>query len=313
MTPTTSRTSSSASYAGVDQLVTGEAVALELPPASLGLRIVSGLIDVTIEFGILVLGTILATVTAPDEALFGVMSVVLIAFTLVIGPAIMETLTMGRTVGKFAMGIRAVRDDAGPISFHHSFVRHLVGVVEIWVLSGVPALVGALVSSKGKRIGDFAAGTYVVRDRYKLQLPWPVQMPQHLAHWAASADIAPLPDSLAVALRQLLSRTATLSPESRNTLVTHVVTEVQQYVSPPPPPGTHPEYFLAAVAAERRRRDEHRLWREADLRWRLTAARSEESPGRRPRGRHPRCAAGSGWTGTSPRRAGTSLRRSSRP
>ena len=109
------------------------------------------------------------------------MSIVLIAFTLVIGPAIMETLTMGRTVGKFAMGIRTVRDDAGPISFHHSFVRHLVGVVEIWVLSGVPALVGALVSSKGKRIGDFAAGTYVVRDRYKLQLPWPVQMPPHLA------------------------------------------------------------------------------------------------------------------------------------
>ena len=158
MTAPIARTSSSASYAGIDQLVTGEAVALELPPASLGLRIASGLIDVTIQFGILVLGIIVATAVAPDDALFGVLSVLVLAFTLVIGPAIMETLTMGRTVGKFAMGIRAVRDDAGPISFHHSFVRHLVGVVEIWVLSGVPALVGALVSSKGKRIGDFAAG-----------------------------------------------------------------------------------------------------------------------------------------------------------
>jgi uncharacterized RDD family membrane protein YckC len=270
VTAPAARTSSTASYAGMDQLVTGEAVALELPPASLGLRIASGLIDVTIEFGILVLGTILATVLAPDKALFGVLSVVLIAFTLVIGPAVMETLTMGRTVGKFAMGIRAVRDDAGPISFHHSFVRHLVGVVEIWVLSGVPALVGALVSSKGKRIGDFAAGTYVVRDRYRLQLPWPVEMPPYLARWAAGADIGPLPDSLAVALRQLLGRTGTLSPEARHSLVTHILSEVQQHVSPPPPPGTHPEDFLAAVAAERRRRDEHRLWREADLRWRLT-------------------------------------------
>ena len=270
MTATPSGTSSSASYAGIDQLVTGEAVALELPPASLGLRIVSGLIDVTIEVGILVLGTILALATAPDEALFGVASVVLIAFTLVIGPAVMETLTMGRSVGKLAMGIRTVRDDAGPISFHHAFVRHLVGVVEIWVLSGVPALVGALVSSKGKRIGDFAAGTYVVRDRYRLQLPWPVEMPWHLAHWAAGADIAPLPDSLGVALRQLLARTGTLGPEARQVLVTDILREVQQYVSPPPPPGTHPEDFLAAVAAERRRRDELRMWREADLRWRLT-------------------------------------------
>ena len=86
MTPTTSRTSSSASYAGVDQLVTGEVILLRPPPASLGLRIVSGLIDVTIEFGILVLGTILVMVTAPDEALFGVMSIVLIAFTLVTVP-----------------------------------------------------------------------------------------------------------------------------------------------------------------------------------------------------------------------------------
>jgi uncharacterized RDD family membrane protein YckC len=270
VTPPTARTSSSASYAGIDQLVVGEAVALELPPASLGLRIVSGLIDVAIEFGILIVGTIVATMMATDEALFGVASVVLIAFTLVIGPAVLETLTMGRTIGKFAMGIRTVRDDAGPISFHHAFVRHLIGVIEIWVLSGVPALVCALVNSKGKRLGDLVAGTYVVRDRYKLRLPWPVEMPWHLAHWAASADIAPLPDSLAVALRQLLARTGTLSPEARYTLVTHILNEVQQHVSPPPPPGTHPEDFLAAVAAERRRRDEHRLWREADLRWRLT-------------------------------------------
>ena len=270
MTAPTTRTSSSASYAGIDQLVTGEAVALELPPASLGLRVVSGLIDVAIQFTILVVGSIVAVFLAPDEALFGVASVLLIALTLVIGPSVLETLTMGRTIGKFAMCIRTVRDDAGPISFHHAFIRHLIAVIEIWVFSGVPALVSALVSSKGKRLGDHVAGTYVVRDRYKLHLPWPVEMPPHLARWAASADIAPLPDSLAVALRQLLGRTGTLSPEARQMLVTHILAEVQPHVSPPPPPGTHPEDFLAAVAAERRRRDEHRLWREADLRWRLT-------------------------------------------
>ena len=270
MTTPISRTSSSASYAGIDQLVTGEAVALELPPASLGLRIASGLIDVTIQFLLIVVGIVVATVAAPSEALFGVASILLIAFSLVIGPAVLETLTMGRTIGKFALGIRTVRDDAGPISFHHAFVRHLIGVIEIWVFSGVPALVCALVNSKGKRLGDLVAGTYVVRDRYRLHLPWPVEMPPYLAHWAASADIAPLPDSLAVSLRQLLGRTRTLSPEARHSLVTHILTEVQQHVSPPPPPGTHPEDFLAAVAAERRRRDELRLWREADLRWRLT-------------------------------------------
>ena len=102
------------------------------------------------------------------------------------------------------MGLRTVRDDAGPISFHHSFVRQLVGVVEMWVFTGVPALISALVSSKGKRLGDYLAGTYVVRDRVPLRLPAPAQMPPQLAHWAATADIAPLPDALAVAVRQLV-------------------------------------------------------------------------------------------------------------
>jgi uncharacterized RDD family membrane protein YckC len=258
------------SWADADQLVTGEAVALELPPASLGIHVVSGVIDLALQVVVLVIGFVLAGLIASDDALFGVASVLVLAFTLVLGPAVLERMTLGRTLGKLVMGIRTVRDDAGPISFQHAFVRHLLSVIEIWVLSGVPALVSALVSSKGKRLGDHVAGTYVVRDRYRLQLPWPVQMPPHLAHWAAHADIAPLPDSLAVALRQLLGRVGTLGPEARQLLVLDLADRVRRHVSPPPPPGTHPEHFLAAVAAERRRRDEHRLWREADLRRRLT-------------------------------------------
>ncbi len=102
------------------------------------------------------------------------------------------------------------------------------------------------------------------------RLPWPAQLAPYLAQWAADADLAPLPDPLAVALRQLLGRTGTLSPRARHHLVNDLLPQVQQLVSPPPPPGTHPEDFLAAVAAERRRRDENRLWREGDLRWRPT-------------------------------------------
>ncbi len=253
-----------------DQLVTGEAVALELPAASLGLRLVSGLIDVAVSFGVLLVGIVVGSLVTPDAALAAVAAILTTAVALVLGPAVLETLTHGRTLGKLATGLRTVRDDAGPISFHHAFVRHLVGVVEIWVLSGVPALVTAVVSSRGKRLGDLVAGTYVVRDRFQLDLPWPVQMPPHLAEWAAHADLAPLPDSLALAVRQVLARSGTLSPQAHHVLMGRIVGEVSRHVAPPPPSGTRPEDFLAAVAAERRARDERRLWREADQRWRLT-------------------------------------------
>lgn len=257
-------------HAQVDQLVTGEAVALELPPASIGLRFLSGLIDVVLEGGLLVLGIFLGVLVTSDSATASVVSILSVVLAWVIGPAVLETLTKGRTVGKLVTGIRTVRDDAGPISFHHAFLRHLVGVVEVWVLSGVPAFFSALLSSKGKRLGDYLAGTYVVRDRVPLRLPPPAQMPPHLAHWASTADIGPVDDALAVSLRQLVGRAGSLSQVSRERLVTDLVGQVWPLVAPPPPPGTHPEDFLAAVAAERRRRDEHRLWREADLRHRLT-------------------------------------------
>ena len=254
----------------VDQLVTGEAVALELPAASVGVRAISGLIDVVVEGSLLILGLFVGAFTAVDDATASVVGIVVVAVVLVIGPATLETVTGGRTLGKLVVGLRTVRDDAGPISFHHSFVRQLVAVVEIWVLFGVPALISAMVSPKGKRLGDYLAGTYVVRDRVPLRLPYPAQMPPHLAHWAHSADIAPLPDSLAVSVRQLVGRAASLGPEARARLVDDIAGQVRPLVSPRPPAGTHPEDFLAAVAAERRRRDEQRLHREAEQRWRLT-------------------------------------------
>jgi hypothetical protein len=94
-------------------------------------------------------------------------------------------------------------------------------------------------------------------------------MPPQLAGWANSADIAPLPDGLALAVRQFLGRAQTLNPVSRDTLGRQLADQTLRYVAPAPPPGHHPETVLAAVLTERRRRDEVRLARDEALRTRL--------------------------------------------
>jgi uncharacterized RDD family membrane protein YckC len=221
---------------------------------------------------------VVVAVSGTDQALRAVATLVLTVTVLVALPTAVETLTRGRTLGKLVFGLRTVRDDAGPISFRHAFVRALVGVVEIWVLSGVPALVCALVSARGKRLGDMVAGTYVVRERFARPTVRPATMPPQLAGWAASADVAPLPDGLALAARQFLDRAATLNPASRAALGSQLADQALTRVSPPPPPGQHPEAVLAAVLAERRRRDELRLARDQQLRDRLRAG-SRSRPG----------------------------------
>jgi uncharacterized RDD family membrane protein YckC len=258
-----------------DDLVTGEAVALDLPPASLGARIVSGMIDIAVTMMVFVAAIFVVVVAAlqADGALIYASFIATMIVVFLVFPATLETLTSGKSLGKLACGLRTVRDDAGPITFQHAFVRALVGFVEIYLLGGVPAFFSALVSSRGKRLGDYAAGTYVVRDRVRLRLPPPTLMPPPLAQWARRADMAALPTGLALAVRQFLGRLPTLDPHSRTTIGIRLADQVSQYVSPGPPPGTPPEAYLAAVTASRRERDQARLHREAELRRRLTTRR----------------------------------------
>ncbi len=259
---------------GVDDLVTGEAVALELPAAGIALRALSGVMDLVVAGVALWVGLLVASAVTinTDEALTAAVTTMLLATVSVGLPTAVETLTRGRSVGKLATGLRTVRDDAGPIGFRHALTRALVGFVEIWALLGVPALVSALVSSKGKRLGDYAAGTYVVRERFRLTLPPPPMMPLQLSAWAAGADIARLPDGLAMAVRTFLMRAPRLSAQSRTTLGLQLRDDVLTYVAPQPPVGVHPELVLAAVIADRRRRDAIRLARDDDLRRRLIPA-----------------------------------------
>ena len=256
-----------------DDLVTGEGVALDLPPASLGVRLASGLIDfaATVVLWILSLLILLVATINVSQALVDVAAVVATVITFVVFPTVLETLTRGRSLGKLALGLRTVREDAGPITFHHALVRALIGFVEIYAFSGVPAFFSMLVSQRGKRLGDYAAGTYVIRDRVTLRLPAPPPMPPGLAGWARNADLASLPTGLALAVRQYLGRLPTLDPHSRHRVGTDLLAEVRRYVAPPPPAAAPPEAVLGAVVAERRNRDLARLRRDEEFRTRLAS------------------------------------------
>ncbi|KRB77411.1 transporter [Nocardioides sp. Root190] len=257
-----------------DDLVTGEGVALDLPAASLGLRLASGILDVLvtiISFVVLYIVLAIATIPFGDEALFLAATVLASILTFLAIPATVETLSRGRSVGKIALGLRTVRDDGGPISFHHALVRALIGFVEIYALSGAPAFFSIMLSSRGKRLGDYAAGTYVVRDRVPLRLPMPPTMPPQLHAWARRTDLAALPTGTALAVRQFLGRLPTLDPVSRERVGQALLADVLPHVAPPPPAGAPPELVLAAIVAERRERDLARLRRDDALRNRLLA------------------------------------------
>ena len=256
-----------------DGAVTSEAVEVELPVASVLHRIGSGLVDLLVLAVAGFLATLLVGLVIDDVSLAVARTLLIVTVVvLVLGiPVASETVTRGKTVGKLVTGLRTVRDDGGPIAARHAIVRGLVGWVEIYLAQGTVALVAMLLTSRNRRLGDLAAGTYVINERQTMRMPVPTAMPGQLAGWASAADIAALPDSLALAVRQFLHRAPTLAPAARQVLGEDLARQVGRFVAPQPPPGHHPETFLAAVLADRRRRDGERLAREARLRARVVA------------------------------------------
>ena len=253
----------------MSDLVVGEAVVLELRLAKLASRSLSLAIDLAVQLAVLLAGTfvVAGVVNQVDDALATAMGLLFYLGVILGYPVAFETLSRGRTLGKLALGLRVVREDGGPIRFRHAFVRGLLGVVEFWLTFGAVALITSLASARGKRLGDFLAGTVVIRERVPAQGAPVTAMPPQLAGWAGSLDLSRIPDDLALAARQYLARSQDLTPQVRDEMGERLAGAMAAVTSPPPPPGVPAWAFLSAVLAERRRRETARLQPPATVSW----------------------------------------------
>ena len=240
-----------------DELITGEAVALDLRPAGFILRAGGAAIDVVVYFGGYFLGMFFFGLAAQsanlDAALGRAVGIIgLILFILVI-PVTVEVLSHGKSLGKLAVGARIVRDDGGAIGLRHAAVRGLVGLIEVYATLGGGALISGLFNSRAKRIGDLLAGTYSQHERIAPIVTPVYGVPLPLVEWARTADVARMPDALSRRIAHYLAQARGLSPETRVRLGRELATEASIYVSPLP--TVDAELFLAAVASLRRDRE----------------------------------------------------------
>jgi len=246
------------------ELLTGEAVALELRPTSVVLRMASGIIDYLvygIATGLLIWLslTVAAEVGVPVELSTAIV-IGCVVLGLVLLPAGVETVAQGKSLGRLALGDRIVRDDGGAIAFRHAFIRAFVGVFEIVFTFGGLAVIVAMLNSRAKRLGDLVAGTYSQYERVA-RVSTPVYgVPVELVEWASTADVARMPDALSRRIAQFLRQAAGHTATTRDRIARDLAIEAALYVSPVP--GGDPELFLAGVAALRRERETTALQRQ---------------------------------------------------
>ncbi|MFD5553016.1 RDD family protein [Streptomyces sp. NPDC127068] len=246
----------------MSDLVTGEAVALELQPAKLPSRGLAVLIDLTLAVAVYIGVTVglIAAAASLDDAAMAAVSVASFLLLLVGVPIAVETLSHGRSLGKLACGLRVVRDDGGPIRFRHALVRGAFGAIEILLTFGTVASIASLASERGRRVGDVLAGTLVVRERVPVArsayVPPP---PPWLAGRFSSLDLSGVPDGLWLAVRQYLTRMSQFDQQAGWDMARRLAEELVARTGASVPPGVPPAAFLAAVVHERQSRDVQRM------------------------------------------------------
>lgn len=245
----------------VTQLVTGDAVLLDLRPARVPTRMLSAMIDITLVAGAGYLWGYIVAQVGGSVARRDAVTLVGVLIVMFGYPIAMETLTRGRTVGSCALGLRAVRDDGGAVRFRHALLRGLTfWAVDFAIWTGFcGGLVCAAINPQGKRFGDLLAGTIVIRTRAPQQPPALPPVPADLVTWAESLELSRLLDEQVTASRHLVQRYSRLSAYPRGQLSGDLARQVAARTAPLPPRPLDPQVFLAVVIAERRRRETERL------------------------------------------------------
>jgi uncharacterized RDD family membrane protein YckC len=147
-------------------VATPERVSFDYQVAGLGTRAIAQLLDLLILGGVL-LGVLFAAIAVGQTGLTTVAVLLAIggAFVVIFGYFwTCEAFWSGQTVGKKVFRLRAVGDRGEPMTFFQAGIRNIVRIVDFLPYAYGVGIIVLFVNGKGKRLGDLAAGTIVVKD-----------------------------------------------------------------------------------------------------------------------------------------------------
>ena len=218
---------------------TPESIAFQYDLAGLGSRFLAVFVDLLIQFGLVLLlfwgllsiakyAPAAKAPNSPAEHLaesFAIALISLVVFMIFYGYFILfETFWSGQTPGKKLLGIRVVRDGGFPLDFGGSAVRNLVRIGEQIAGFYIISAISTLLSHENKRIGDFAAGTIVVRESH---VAAPTSWQEALAASDVAHSSAYLTDDERSTIAAFLARRKGMSPANRRDIAAQIAAQVR--------------------------------------------------------------------------------------
>lgn len=238
---------------------TPEQTRLEFSVAGIGSRFLALAIDTLILVVLIAAVLLVAIILGTSGVLnffrqgpvWALAFLLVLAFALYFGYfALFEILWNGQTPGKRAIGIRVIKETGRPLAPAEAIARNLLRIIDQLPAFYAVGVVIAMFNSLNKRIGDFVAGSIVVREQsFRAAKPiWydtsktPLQSP--LGAHKLSADDLSLIDAF-------LHRRDDLAPDVRARMADEIINRFHNKLSPAAR-GLSAESILESLAQERR-------------------------------------------------------------
>jgi uncharacterized RDD family membrane protein YckC len=151
-------------------LSTAENVPVYYDIATVGSRCVAFLVDYSIilliSLGLIVAVDLLRRFGLRGSTSYAIALIYLVVGTLTWGYFVVSELALnGSSIGKNMMGLRVIKEDATPIDIVDSLTRNFIRYIDSWPGTCLVGFIVMMLNAKSKRLGDYAAGTIVVRTR----------------------------------------------------------------------------------------------------------------------------------------------------
>jgi len=242
----------------VSTIETPEQIEVDLPLAGVSTRALAYIIDFLWQLLPIIIAAIVAFLLLPETVrpgefldrasgqikipLYALAFVSAVIFVVNFGYFFFfEVLWGGQSPGKRLFNLRVIRDGGYPIDARSSLVRNLLRTVDILPAFYFLGIAILFAGRKGKRIGDYAAGTIVVIER-KPDLYTAVVEPT-----IGSGRLSAAEQSV---MTRFMVRRFDLAVEARSHLAREIADRLAIRLGEPSPPDA--EYFLEKLQSDAR-------------------------------------------------------------
>jgi uncharacterized RDD family membrane protein YckC len=210
--------------------------------AGLGERILAKLLDYLVFVPLWIIGFVLAVNQIGDigiGAYFIIVAVIFVFYDLVC-----EQFLNGQSIGKRIMKIKVISLNGNRPTFGQYLLRWLLRLVDFSITGGLGALIAAIVTENGQRIGDIAAGTALIRTQPRTKIDNLIFNPSEDSYVPVFKEVSELSDQDIALIAEVIQN---YSKTGNSMLVYNMAQRIKDHLAVTPPRDMNDMLFLQTI------------------------------------------------------------------